>query len=50
VVTDIDLDPKGDATRGLDLGDGTLGGPVFRLGLEPLYERRFRSAESPFPL
>ena len=50
MVTDIDLDPKGDATRRLDLGDGAVDVYVFGFGLEFLYEREFTSAESPFPL
>jgi hypothetical protein len=50
VVADIDLDPQSGATRRLNLGDGAVGSYVFGFGLEFLYERRFRSAESPFPL
>ena len=50
LVADIDLDPESSATRRLDLGGGAVGGHVLRLGLEFLYERGFRSAESPFPL
>jgi hypothetical protein len=48
VITDIDLDTR--AARRLDLGDGRVGGHILGPGFEFLYERRFRTAESPFPL
>jgi hypothetical protein len=34
MVTYIDLDPNGSAARRLNLGDGTVGGHVFRFDLE----------------
>jgi hypothetical protein len=50
MVTDIDLDSQSGTARSLNLGDGAVDSYVFGFGLEFLYERGFRSAESPFPL
>jgi hypothetical protein len=49
VVTDINLDPKA-VPPDANLRDGAVGSYIFGFGLEFLYERRFRTAESPFPL
>jgi hypothetical protein len=50
VITDIDLNPKA-VPPDANLRNGAVGSYIiFGFGLEFLYERRFRTAESPFPL
>jgi hypothetical protein len=50
VVADIDLDAHGSAADASISAKGAVGSYIFGFGLEFLYERRFRTAESPFPL